>query len=67
MKITKRQTQIELNEEEKKIISEATKLLIRVMYEMSDDEEMFGYNNADWDEITHGLEEASDKGVFVIE
>lgn len=67
MKITKRQTTIELNEEEKKVIEEATKILIKVMYEISDDETLFGYNNSDWDEITHGLEEVSEKGEFVIE
>jgi len=67
MKITKRQTTIELDEEEKKVIGEATKILLRVMYEINDDETLFGYNNADWDEITHGLEEVSEKGEFVIE
>lgn len=67
MKITKRQTTIELNEEEKKVINEATKILIRVMYEISDDETLFGYNNSDWDEITHELEEVSEKGQFIIE
>ena len=67
MKITKRQTTIELNEEEKKIIGEATKILLKVMYEIGDDETLFGYNNADWDEITHGLEEVSETGIFNIE
>lgn len=67
MKITKRQTTIELNEEEKKVIEEATKILIKVMYEIGDDETLFGYNNSDWDEITNGLEEVSEKGEFVIE
>ena len=67
MKVTKRQTKIELNEEEKKIMEEATNILIKVMYEINDDETLFGYNNGDWDEITHGLEEASEKGEFIIE
>ena len=67
MKITKRQTTIELNAEEKKKIEEATKILIKVMYEITDDETLFGYSNSDWDEITHGLEEVSEKGEFVIE
>lgn len=67
MKITRRQTTIELNEEEKKIIGEATKILLKVMYEIGDDEVLFGYNNSDWDEITHGLENVSEKGEFVIE
>lgn len=67
MKITRRQTTIELNEEEKKIIGEATKILLKVMYEIGDDETLFGYNNSDWDEITHGLEEVSEKGEFIIE
>ncbi len=42
MKITKRQTTIELNEEEKKVIEEATKILIKVMNEIGDDETLFG-------------------------
>lgn len=67
MKITKRQTMIELNEEEKKIMDEATRILVKVMNEIGDDETLFGYNNADWDEITHGLKEASREGEFVIE
>lgn len=67
MKITRRQTTIELNEEEKKIIGEATKILLKVMYEIGDDEVLFGYNNSDWDEITHGLEKVSEKGEFIIE
>lgn len=67
MKITKRQTTIELNEEEKKTIEEATKILIKVMYEITDDETLFGYSNSDWDEITRGLEEVSEKGQFIIE
>jgi hypothetical protein len=67
MKITRRQTTIELNEEEKKVIEEATKILLKVMNEIGDDEVLFGYNNSDWDEITHGLEEVSRKGEFIIE
>lgn len=67
MKITKRQTKIELNEEEKKIIGEATSILLKVMYEIDDCSTLFGYNNSDWDEITRGLEEASEKGEFIIE
>lgn len=67
MKITRRQTKIELDDEEKKIIGEATKILIKVMNEIGDDETLFGYNNSDWDEITNGLKEASREGEFVIE
>ena len=67
MKITRRQTTIELNEEEKKVIEEATKILIKVMNEIGDDETLFGYNNGDWDEITNGLKEVSREGEFVIE
>lgn len=67
MKITRRQAKIELNEEEKKVIEEATKILLKVMNEIGDDEVLFGYNNSDWDEITHGLEKVSREGEFVIE
>lgn len=67
MKITKRQTTIELNEEEKKVIEEATKILIKVMYEIGNDETLFGYNNSDWDEITNGLKKVSREGEFIIE
>lgn len=67
MKITRRMTKIELDDEEKKIIEEATKILIKVMNEIGDDETLFGYNNSDWDEITLGLKEVSEKGEFVIE
>ena len=67
MKITRRQTTIELDDEEKKIIGEATKILLKVMYEIGDDETLFGYNNSDWDEITNGLKEVSGEGEFVIE
>ncbi len=67
MKITKRKTMIELSEEEKVIMNKATEILTSVMYEIDDCSELFGYNNADWDEIIKGLEEASEKGMFVIE
>lgn len=67
MKITRRQTKIELDDEEKKIIGEATKILIKVMNEIGDDETLFGYNNSDWDEITNGLKEVSREGEFIIE
>lgn len=67
MKITKRQTMIELNEEEKKIIGKAVEILTSVMYEIDDCSTLFGYNNSDWDEIIKGLDEASEKGMFIIE
>lgn len=67
MKVTRRQTKIELNEEEKKIMDEATRILVKVMNEIGDDETLFGYNNEDWDEITSGLKEVSRKGEFIIE
>lgn len=67
MKVTRRQTKIELNEEEKKIMDEATRILVKVMNEIGDDETLFGYNNTDWDEITSGLKEVSRKGEFIIE
>lgn len=67
MKITKRQTTIELNEEEKIIMNKAIEILTSVMYEIDDCSTLLGYNNSDWDEIVHGLEEASEKGMFIIE
>lgn len=67
MKVTKRQTMIELNEEEKKIMGKAVEILTSVMYEIDDSSTLFGYNNADWDIITKGLDEASEKGMFIIE
>lgn len=67
MKITKRQTTIELNEEEKKIIGKAVEILTSVMYEIDDCSTLLGYNNSDWDEIIQGLDEASEKGMFTIE
>lgn len=67
MKITKRQTMIELNEEEKKIIGKAVEILTSVMYEIDDCSTLLGYNNSDWDEIIQGLDKASEKGMFIIE
>lgn len=67
MKITKRQTMIELNEEEKEIIGKAIEILTSVMYEIDDSSTLFGYENADWDNIIKGLDEAYEKGMFIIE
>lgn len=67
MKITKRQTMIELNEEEKEIIGKAIEILTSVMYEIDDSSTLFGYNNADWENIIKGLDEAYEKGMFIIE
>ncbi len=66
MKVTKRQTTIELNEEEKEIMNKAVEILTSVMYEIDDCSTLLGYYNSDWDEIIHGLDEASEKGMFII-
>lgn len=67
MKITTRLKTIELTEEEIKKIAEATDILIKVMYEIDDCSSLFGYNNADWDEICQGLESVVETGKFEIE
>ncbi|MDT3387647.1 MAG: hypothetical protein LIR46_07815 [Bacteroidota bacterium] len=67
MKITKRQTKIELNDVEKKIIEEATNILKEVINEMNEDEKLFGYYDTDWQRITSELKEASVKGILKIE
>lgn len=67
MKITTRLKTIELTEEEIKKIAEATDILIKVMYEIDDCSSLFGYNNADWDEICKGLKSVVETGKFEIE
>lgn len=67
MKVTTRLKTIELTEEERKKISDALDILLKVMYEIDDCSSLFGYNNADWDEICEGLEGVVETGRFEIE
>lgn len=67
MKVSTRLKTIELSEDERNKIADATEILINVMYEIDDCSSLFGYNNADWDEICHGLERVIETGRFEIE
>ena len=67
MEITTRLKTIKLSEEERNKIAEVIDLLIKIAYEIDDCSTLFGYNNADWDEILKGLEKAAATGILEIE
>lgn len=66
MKITTRLKTIELTEDERKKISDALNILLKIAYEIDDCSSLFGYNNRDWDEICEGLKNVVETGKLEI-
>lgn len=66
MKVTRMNTKIELDNEEKKILGDAVELLIKISYEINDGD-LYGYNSADWEEILDGLEKSAESGIIEID
>ncbi len=67
MQITKRQTEIILDEQEKARLKDAWGVLDSIVNEMDCDAELFGYNESDWTCILDGLHEAATDGKIIIE
>ncbi len=67
MEITKRKTEITLDEQEKARLKDAWDVLDSIVDEMDSDAELFGYNESDWTCILDGLHEAANDGKIIIE
>ena len=67
MQITKRKTEITLDEQEQAALREAWNVLDSIVAEMDCDAELFGYNESDWTCILDGLDAAADDGKITIE
>lgn len=67
MQITKRKTEITLDEKEKETLRDAYDILDSIVNEMDCDATMFGYNETDWRCILDELDEAADYGKITIE
>lgn len=67
MQITKRQTEIILDEKEKVTLEDAWSILYDIANEIGCDGTLFGYNESDWTCILDELDNAIEEGKITIE